>query len=107
MTAIKAGKVELNAHKAKPSKLVKVGDRLKIRRERFIFEVDVLALNDKRLGAVAAQALYREQDMSRERREKLIMEMAAERKSVRFADGRPGKRDRRVLEQFKREGYKP
>lgn len=101
--ALKGGKVEHNGHKAKPSRTVHVGDSLVIRREQFQFEVEVLQLRDRRVGAELAREMYRESERSIERRQELEEQLAANRRAVRHADGRPDKRDRRLLNRFKRD----
>lgn len=58
------------------------------------FQVEVLILSEMRGPATVAQTLFRETDASRELRAKV----AEERKAMpRFDEGRPSKRDRRVI----------
>ena len=102
--AIKAGKIEHNGRKAKPSRLVSVGDRLRIRKDRFRYEIEVVELREKRVGADLAQQMYREFDESVAQRRLLEDQIAADRRAVRHAEGRPSKKNRRELERFKREG---
>ncbi len=102
--ALKGGKVEHNGRKAKPSREVRVGDTLVIRRDRFRYEVRVAELREKRVGAELARLMYQESEQSIEQRRLLEEQLEANRRTVRFADGRPGKKDRRVMQQFKREG---
>jgi ribosome-associated heat shock protein Hsp15 len=68
------------------------------------FEVEVLALSDIRGPASEAQKLYRETDASKEMR----AQVAAERKATRAWEilpaGRPSKRDRRRIIQFRGRG---
>lgn len=106
-TALKAGKVEINGRKAKPSRGVRVGDQLSVRREQFLYEIEVIELREKRVGAELAQKMYRESDESLARRRELEAQLDAERRSMRFPDGRPSKKDRRVLGRFKRGGLEP
>ena len=98
------GRIRSNQQPAKPSREVHVGDLLEIRTEAADFQVEVLALSAVRGPAAVAQTLYRETDASRERRLKL----AAERKVMRdfnpAPEGRPTKRDRRKIIQFRGEG---
>jgi len=65
------------------------------------FEVEVLLLSEVRGPASVAQTLYRETDESRE----LRMTVAAERKAMhqfeQLPAGRPSKRDRRHIIQFR------
>ncbi len=90
------GRVFSNDHPAKAARDVRVGDRLRVKNEGGLFEIDVLALSSVRGPAAAAQALYRETDESKAEREKL----AAERKLMaefEMPTGRPSKKDRRDI----------
>ncbi|KAA3625007.1 MAG: hypothetical protein DWQ08_09715 [Proteobacteria bacterium] len=102
VTALKSGKVALNGRKAKPSRAVRVGDKLTVRREQFLYDVEVLELREKRVGAELAQKMYRETEESLARRRELEAQRDAQRKTMRYPDGRPSKKDRRILGQFKR-----
>jgi ribosome-associated heat shock protein Hsp15 len=104
VSAIKAGKIEHNGCKAKPSRMVGVGDRLRIRRDQFRYEVEVREVREKRVGAELAQRMYRESDESAEARRLLEEQIATQRRSMRHAEGRPSKKNRRDLERLKREG---
>jgi ribosome-associated heat shock protein Hsp15 len=101
--ACELGRIECNQQPVKPSREVRVGELLRIRNEAGEFEVEVLLLSDLRGPAPVAQTLYRETEVSREQR----LKVAAERKAgFRFTpspQGRPSKRDRRKIHQFRRE----
>lgn len=101
--ACELGRVECNKQLAKSAREVRVGDMLDVRTEGGEFEVEVLLLSDVRGPATVAQTLYRETDSSRERRAKAAQERKA---GVFFSPapvGRPSKRDRRKIHQFRRE----
>ncbi len=98
--AIEAGRVSVNGERAKPSKTVKPGDALAIRRPPWEHLVTIRALSDKRGSASVAQALYEETAESRVRREALAAELKAMPPPV--FKGRPTKKDRRALERFNR-----
>jgi ribosome-associated heat shock protein Hsp15 len=100
--AIEAGHVTLNADRAKPAKLLKVGDAIVVRRAPFEQAVAVKALSDKRGPAAAAALLYEESAESRTRREALAARMKAE-PQPRFK-GRPTKKTRRDYERWLRSG---
>jgi ribosome-associated heat shock protein Hsp15 len=96
------GRVELHGQIAKPSRDVKVGDRLRVRNEGGEFEVEILGLSEIRGPAMVAQGLYRETEASKAARAKA----AAERKLIGEFDvlrtpGRPTKRDRRLIHRFR------
>jgi len=98
--ACELGRIESNGHQAKPAREVRIGDMLKITNDGGDFEVEVLLLSEMRGPAAVAQTLYRETDASRELRAKA----AEERKSMPHLDasaGRPSKRDRRHIIQFR------
>ncbi len=97
--AIDGGKVELNGSRCKPSKAVKPGDRLQVTRGHERFDVEVLALADKRGPAKLAQALYRETEASREARERQREQLRLSRPV--HPDRRPDKADRRRLRRIK------
>lgn len=95
------GRIQCNNQLAKPAREVRIGDLLRIRTDAHEFEVEVLQVSVVRGPAAVAQALYRETDASRE----LRMKMAEERKALRLfspaPEGRPTKRDRRKIIQFR------
>jgi ribosome-associated heat shock protein Hsp15 len=105
-TAIEAGKARVNGERVKPSRDVKPGDRVAIEKEGLRWEVEVLALSDRRGPASEAALLYAEGEDSRLRREAML----AERKAADAANpdlrGRPTKRMRRVLERLLKEQQK-
>jgi len=67
------------------------------------FEVEVLLLSEVRGPAPVAQALYRETEASRELRLKVAAERKAMRQFEQLPSGRPSKRDRRRIIQFRGE----
>ena len=96
------GRIQSNSIRSKPAREVRAGDKLRIENERGIFEVEVLAVSSMRGPAAVAQTLYRESDASREARLHLAEERKALEQYVRLPEGRPSKRDRRRIIQFRR-----
>ena len=100
--AVLGGHVHLNGVRVKPAKDVRPGDRLAIRIGTVAWEVEVLALADKRGPASVARTLYAESEASQQARE----EQARLRKLAQplGADlgARPTKQDRRRLEALRR-----
>ncbi|HET8900188.1 MAG TPA: S4 domain-containing protein [Rhodanobacteraceae bacterium] len=67
--AIDGGKVGVNGAGCKPSRLLQVGDRVQLLREHERWDVEILALATRRGPAAEAQALYREDPLSRAARD--------------------------------------
>jgi len=99
--ACELGRVQSNGQPTKPAREVRIGDMLRVTNEGGDFQVEVLVLSEVRGPASVAQTLYRETQASRE----LRMKVAAERKAMRqfeaLPEGRPSKRDRRKIIQFR------
>ena len=95
------GRILYNNQTAKPAREIHVGDKLKITNEAGDFQVEILALSEVRGPASVAQTLYRESDESRELRLKVAAEKKAMRAFSPVTQGRPSKRDRRHIIQFK------
>lgn len=96
--AVETGKVEAGGQRvAKPARALKVGDVLSVRRGEETFEIVVAGLSNARGPAGVAQALYRESEASRLRRERLRTERLAARNGYRPPEHRPDKRARRLI----------
>lgn len=101
--AIEGGHVHLNGDKVKPARTVKVGDMLRILAAHGEFEVQVVALADKRGPAETARTLYAETPESAEKRARIAEEKAlAPQFDHPEARGRPTKKWRRQLHFFER-----
>ncbi|MEO5332431.1 MAG: S4 domain-containing protein [Magnetococcus sp. YQC-5] len=97
--AANGGKVHVNGIRAKPGRVVKVGETLVIRKDAFVYEVVVLGLSSQRGPAPVAQTLYEETPDSRHKRELTILALRAEPRPI--PGGRPTKKDRRAIIQFR------
>jgi len=95
------GRILTNGNATKAAREVRIGDMLHITNPGGEFEVQVLGLSDVRGPAPVAQALYRETDASREARAKATAERKAMREFEVLPQGRPSKRDRRRIIQFR------
>ena len=93
-----------NGQVAKAAREVRVGDMLRITNDGGDFEIEVLLLSDMRGPASVAQTLYRETEASRELRQKAAAERKAMREFEVLPQGRPSKRDRRRIIQFRGRG---
>jgi ribosome-associated heat shock protein Hsp15 len=99
--ACELGRIQSNRQPAKAAREVRIGDMLRVTNDGGDFQVEVLFLSETRGPASVAQTLYRETEESRE----LRLKVAAERKSMKqvgeVRTGRPSKRDRRKIIQFR------
>ena len=94
-------RVQSNGQPAKPAREVHVGDKLRVSNDGGDFEIEVLLLGEVRGPASVAQTLYRESDASRELRHKAAAERKAIKQFEELPAGRPSKRDRRRIIQFR------
>jgi ribosome-associated heat shock protein Hsp15 len=99
--ACELGRILSNGQPSKPARDVRVGDTLRVTNEGGDFHIQVLALSDVRGPASVAQTLYKETEASRELRMKVVAERKATRQFEELPEGRPSKRDRRKIIQFR------
>lgn len=100
--ACAAGKVLLtaNGRELKPSHDVKPGERYSLNIDQLHKEVEVLALPPNRVGAPLVQGFMIDRTPQEEyERIRMARQYAFERRDR--GEGRPTKRDRRVIEEFK------
>jgi len=98
------GRVLSNGQPAKPAREVRVGDMLKVTNDGGHFEIEVLQLSEIRGPAAVAQTLYGETEASRQLRMKVAAERRALNQFEQLPAGRPSKRDRRHIIQFRGRG---
>jgi ribosome-associated heat shock protein Hsp15 len=95
------GRVQSNGQPAKPAREVRIGDMVRVTNDGGEFHVEVLLLSEVRGPASVAQTLYRETEASRELRQKVAAERKAMKQFEELPAGRPSKRDRRRIIQFR------
>lgn len=95
--AVETGKVEVDGQRAKPARMLRGGETLRIERAGDVHEATVLGLSDNRGPASVAQALYAESEASRARRAELRAQRAAERAGYHAPEHKPDKRARRLI----------
>ena len=99
------GKIEINGERAKPSRIVRPGDRLCIRRGPFEWTVIVKDTSRLRGPAPQAQELYAETEESARQRAAAAAQLKLERPPEFAPSTRPSKRDRRVIARFTKRGW--
>jgi ribosome-associated heat shock protein Hsp15 len=98
--AVAGGKVHVNGERAKPAKLVHVGDRLRIRVGPYEYQVVIREVAERRGPARQAAALYEENADSQAARLKHAEQLRVA-PSLRYeGKGRPTKKDRRRLDRW-------
>ena len=97
---INKGRIEVNQQTAKPSKEVKTGDTVAIRREGLVRTVTVMGLSAMRGSAPVAQTLYADTPESIQAKDAHVQQRRfAKEPALSIEHGRPTKRDRRELQQ--------
>src|SRR5271169_6041655 len=104
--ACELGRILSNGQPAKAAREVRVGDQLRVTNEAGDFQVEVLLLSEVRGPASVAQTLYRESEASREQRLKVAAERKAMKQFEELPAGRPSKRDRRKIIQYRGRAFR-
>ena len=99
--ACELGRIQSDGQPAKAARGVRVGDMLRVTNDAGDFQVEVMLLSEVRGPASVAQTLYRETEASRELRLKVAAEHKAMKQFEELPAGRPSKRDRRKIIQFR------
>jgi ribosome-associated heat shock protein Hsp15 len=99
--ACELGRIQSNGQPAKAARDVRIGDMLRVTNDGGEFQIEVLLLGEVRGPASVAQTMYRETDESRELRIKVAAERKAMKQFEELPTGRPSKRDRRRIIQFR------
>jgi len=103
--AVSGGKVEINGERAKPSRIVRAGDKLCVRRGPYEWIIVVKEVSRLRGPAPQAQRLYDETEESLRQRQAIVAQSQLERPPEFDAPGRPTKRDRREIARFTKRGW--
>jgi ribosome-associated heat shock protein Hsp15 len=99
--ACELGRILSNHQPAKAAREVRIGDMLRVTNDGGDFEIEVLGLSDVRGPATVARTLYAETEASRELRQKVAAERKAAMQFEQLPAGRPSKRDRRHIINFR------
>ncbi|MDI3505618.1 MAG: ribosome-associated heat shock protein Hsp15 [Bacteroidota bacterium] len=97
--AIKKGRVIIGGVAVKPSRMIRVGDVVQVRKPPVTFSFKVLALSDKRMGAKLVPQ-FMENITPLDQYELLELNKISGFVDRQRGTGRPTKKDRRDLEQF-------
>jgi ribosome-associated heat shock protein Hsp15 len=103
--AVSGGKIEINGERAKPSRVVRIGDKVGIRRGPYEWTIIVKDASRLRGSAPQAQQLYEETEESRRKREAAIAQLRLERPPELDVPSRPSKKGRRAIQRFTKRGW--
>ena len=103
VSAIDVGRVHVNGDRAKPARLIKVGDKLLVQREQDRVELIVKGITEQRKSAPLARLLYEETPQSIDLRVQMAESRRLFAEPSRGIYGRPTKRDRRSLDRIRSE----
>ena len=100
--AVNGGKVQVNGNRARSSRIVQVGDIVRVRRGEVEFTLTVLALSLYRRPAVEARLLYEESGQSIQLRQEAAQMRSLQAAGQTMPAKKPEKRDRRKIREFTR-----
>lgn len=99
MDACKKNRIEVNGVAAKPARMIRIGDKVSVRKPPITYSFEVLSLTGNRVGAKLV-ADYVANVTPASQYEILEMQRVSGFVDRAKGLGRPTKRDRRELEQF-------
>jgi ribosome-associated heat shock protein Hsp15 len=101
--AINGGKVHVNGQRAKPSKEVKVGSELIIRKNGYEWLITVTELTTQRRSAKVAVSMFEENPESHTKRQLQIQQVREQKilLGVPLITHKPNKKERRLIHRFK------
>ena len=94
---MQAGHVRVNGERASPGNRIVPGDTVELVKNQLQYKLEVLALPARRGPASEAQACYREDERSEQRRLELIKQIKQDRRQMPSTRGKPDKHTRRLL----------
>lgn len=97
--ACKLGRVTMGGNRVKPSKMIKVGEVIDVKKPPIVYSFRVLALSQNRMGAKLVPG-FMENVTSREQLDLLEMNRVNGFIDRAKGLGRPTKKDRRELDEF-------
>ncbi len=100
-SACNGGRVQVNGERIKSSRPLRQGDILDISKGHERYRLTVLGTPARRGPAKEAQTFYEEDAKFRDARKELRLAMRAERAQMPMTVGRPDKKTRRALRDFK------
>ena len=97
--ACRKGKIKLNEISAKAAKSIKVGDIITVRQSPMIRSLQVIGLTERRIGAKLVENFAKD-ITSKEEWDKFHKSRSSRNENQNKSQGRPSKRERRLIDQF-------
>ena len=104
--AVENAKVKVNGNRVKPSKLIKIGDKLTVKKESRYIDYNILGISQRSISAELARKLYEELEKPKPSKKtselaKLLEEQNAKDQKEAREKGKPNKKERRILNKYK------
>ena len=96
---VRLGKVLIRGEQLKPSKELKLGEKIEIKRGPIVFEFQVMDFPKARLGAKMVELFVKEITSDEEKKKWLLLQEQLKLTRER-GTGRPTKKDRREMDAF-------
>ena len=103
--ACKRGKIKLNESQAKAAKSIKLGDIINIRQSPMIRSLEVIGLTERRIGAKLVENFAKD-ITPKEEWDKFYKSKGNRTENQNKSQGRPSKKERRLIDQFMKIGEK-
>jgi ribosome-associated heat shock protein Hsp15 len=103
--ACKRGKIKLNESQAKAAKSIKLGDIINIRQSPMIRSLEVIGLTERRIGAKLVENFAKD-ITPKEEWDKFYKSKSNRTENQNKSQGRPSKKERRLIDQFIKLGEK-
>ena len=103
--ACRRGKIKLNESQAKAAKSIKLGDIINIRQSPMIRSIEVIGLTERRIGAKLVENFAKD-ITPKEEWDKFYKSKSNRTENQNKSQGRPSKKERRLIDQFMKLGEK-
>lgn len=92
--------VQVNGMEVKASREVKIGDKIKIRKNQIFYEFIILGIPKSRIGAKLVEENIKNITSSEELEKMEMMRLSKTQYINAYREGRPTKKDRRDMEEY-------
>ena len=103
--ACRRGKIKLNETQAKAAKSIKLGDIINIRQSPMIRSLEVIGLTERRIGAKLVENFAKD-ITPKEEWDKFYKSKSNRTENQNKSQGRPSKKERRLIDKFMKLGEK-